>query len=142
MIYRNTALLGLDDICKAKSGDTLVVSAAAGGVGNLVGQLAKLRGCRTIGITGSQKKCKWLVDKVGFTLALSYKSANFQQDFKAATENGVDCFFDSVGGMVRDEVIQRMNENGRIAVCGSLSSINVDALTIDKSIFLNNNKKH
>lgn len=131
--YSNTALLGLDDICKAKPGETLVVSAAAGGVGNLVGQLAKLRGCRTIGITSSQKKCKWLVDEVGFDIALNYKSTDFREELRAATKDGVDCFFDSVGGIVSDEVIQRMNEKGRVAVCGWLSSINLDALTLPKS---------
>lgn len=133
MYFRNTALLGLDDICQPQPGETLVVSAAAGGVGNLVGQLAKLRGCRTIGITGSSKKCKWLLNKVGFDVALNYKAATFKQDLREATANGVDCFFDSVGGVVSDEVVMRMNEGGRIAVCGSLATINQDALTLPKS---------
>lgn len=132
---RNTALFGLYEICKPKSGETVVVSAAAGGVGNHVGQIAKIKGCHVVGIVGSEKKCKWLLNKSGFDYAINYKSKTFRADLKLATPNGVDCYFDNVGGDISTSVIHRMNEHGRIAICGDLSNLNDDPMNIPKGIF-------
>lgn len=131
--YRNTALFGLMEICQPQPQETVVISAAAGGVGNHVGQIAKLKGCRVIGLVGSDKKAKWLVNKVGFDVAINYKSTTFKNDLKLATTKGIDCFFDCVGGAVSTLVIQRMNERGRIAVCGDLACTNEDPLNLPKS---------
>lgn len=111
-----------------KEGQTVVVTAAAGGVGYHACQIAKLKGCFVVGIVSSEKKTKWLLNKVGVDAAISYKSSSFRRDLKLATENGVDCYFDNVGGEVSMAVYQRMNRNGRIAVCGDLAYVNEDPM--------------
>lgn len=111
-----------------KDGETVVVSAAAGGVGYHVCQIAKLKGCLVVGIVSTEKKTKWLLNKVGVDAAISYKSSTFRRDLKLATANGVDCYFDNVGGDISLAVFQRMNRNGRIAVCGDLAYANEDPL--------------
>ncbi|KAJ6640785.1 Prostaglandin reductase 1 [Pseudolycoriella hygida] len=122
----NSAYFGLLDLCKPKLGETVVVSGAAGAVGCLVGQIAKIYGTKVIGIAGGMEKCNWLTDELGFDQAIDYKSDKFYENLVAATANGVDVYFDNVGGMISYQVMQRMNQFGRISICGSISSYNLD----------------
>ena len=93
---RNTAYFGLLEICQPKPGEVVVVSGAAGAVGSLVGQIAKIKGCYVIGFAGSDDKVKWLVDELGFDRAYNYKTADWNESLKEAAPNGVDCYFDNV----------------------------------------------
>ena len=113
-----TAWYGLMQIGKPKEGETVVVSAAAGAVGSVAGQLAKLRGCRAVGIAGGKAKCDLVTGELGFDACVDYKSESFRADFKAAVPKGVDVVFENVGGMVLDAALARMNPFGRIALCG------------------------
>jgi NADPH-dependent curcumin reductase CurA len=120
-----TALMGLQEIGKPKSGETLVVSGAAGAVGSIVGQIGKIMGCRVIGIAGSDEKIEALKSKFGFDEAINYKTTeNMQEAIAAAAPDGVDIYFDNVGGDISDAVIFNMNKYGRIAICGTISSYN------------------
>lgn len=119
-----TAYFGLLDIGKPQPGETVVVSGAAGAVGSVVGQIAKLKGARAVGIAGSQDKIDYLINELGFDAAVNYKSASFKEDLKNALPDGVDVYFDNVGGEVSDEVIWQMNRNARVVLCGSISSYN------------------
>ena len=116
-----TAWYGLTQIGKAKPGETVVVSSAAGAVGSVVGQLAKLRGCRAVGIAGGKTKCEIVTQEFGFDACIDYKSGSFKDDFRAATGNGIDVVFENVGGMVFDAALSRMNAFGRIALCGLIA---------------------
>ena len=120
-----TAWYGLTKICKPKAGQTVVVSAASGAVGSAVGQLAKARGCRAVGIAGGTDKCRYVVDELGFDACVDYKahadSKALYQALKAATPDGVDGCFENVGGPVFDAVLARMNAFGRVALCGMIS---------------------
>lgn len=120
----NTAYFGLLEICKPKAGEVLVVSGAAGAVGSLVGQIGKLKGLKVIGIAGSDEKCELLVKDFGFDYAINYKTANVEEELKKAAPNGVDCYFDNVGGELSYIVLHQMNSFGRISVCGSISVYN------------------
>lgn len=120
----NTAYFGLLEICKPKAGETLVVSGAAGAVGSLVGQIGKLKGLKVIGIAGSDDKCELLLKEWGFDHAINYKTANVDEELKKAAPNGVDCYFDNVGGEISSIVLHQMNNFGRISVCGSISVYN------------------
>lgn len=122
----NTAYFGFLELCEPKVGETVVVTGAAGAVGSLVGQLGKLRGCSVIGFAGSDEKCKWLESEYGFDKAINYKSPNLYKQLKEASPKGVDTFFDNVGGDVSSMVSSRMNDYGRISVCGAISSYNSD----------------
>ena len=120
-----TALMGVQEIGKPKSGETLVVSGAAGAVGSIVGQIGKLMGCRVIGIAGSDDKTAALKSKFGFDEAINYKTTeNMQEAIAAAAPDGVDIYFDNVGGEISDAVVFNMNKYGRIAICGTISSYN------------------
>jgi NADPH-dependent curcumin reductase CurA len=120
-----TAWYGLTRICQSKPGQTVVVSAASGAVGSVVGQLAKTRGCRAIGIAGGIDKCKYVVDELGFDACIDYKlypdAKSLYLALKEVTPDGVDGHFENVGGMVLDAVLSRMNAFGRIALCGMIS---------------------
>jgi len=116
-----TAYFGLLEVGKPQSGETLVVSAAAGATGSVVGQLGKIHGCRVVGIVGSDEKCKWIKDDLGFDAALNYKHPDWKQQLAAATPNGVDINFENVGGEVMQAVLDRMNLHGRVVVCGLIS---------------------
>lgn len=116
-----TAYFGLYDVGRPKPGETVVVSAAAGATGSLVGQLARIRGCRAVGIAGSDEKNRWLVDELGFDAAVNYKDPDFRAQLKAACPDGVDVYFDNTGGPVLETVLRRMNLAGRIACCGVVS---------------------
>ena len=120
-----TAWYGLVKIIQPKAGQTVVVSAASGAVGSAVGQLAKARGCRVVGIAGGAEKCKYVIDELGFDACVDYKAhadaKSLYEALKAATPDGVDGCFENVGGPVFDAVLARMNAFGRIALCGMIS---------------------
>jgi NADPH-dependent curcumin reductase CurA len=116
-----TAWYGLNQIIQPKAGETIVVSAASGAVGSVVGQLAKLRGCRAVGIAGGPEKCGYVVDELGFDACIDYKAGSLAADLAAATPNGIDGIFENVGGEVFDACLARMNPFGRIALCGLIS---------------------
>lgn len=116
-----TAYFGLLDIGKPQPGDTVVVSAAAGSVGHLVCQLAKIKGARVVAIAGSDEKCKYLTEDLGCDVALNYKKASFVADLKAATPKRIDVYFDNVGGDILGSALFRMNTCGRIVCCGAAS---------------------
>ena len=123
-----TAWYGLTRICEPKAGATVAVSAASGAVGSAVGQLAKVRGYRAVGIAGGADKCRYVVDELGFDACVDYKahadSKALYQALKEATPEGIDGYFENVGGRVLDAVLPRMNAFGRIAVCGMISGYN------------------
>lgn len=119
-----SAYFGFLEICKPKAGETVVVSGAAGAVGSLVGQIAKIKGCKVIGLAGSEDKVKWLEKELGFDKALNYKNVDVAVALKSAAPNGVDCYFDNVGGELSSTIINQMNLFGRVSVCGSISSYN------------------
>ena len=116
-----TAYFGLLEVGDPKPSDTVMVSAAAGSVGHMVGQIAKIKGCHVIGISGNDDKCNMLKDNLGFDAALNYKDANFRQNLKDSTPNGLDVYFDNTGGMILGSALFRMNPGGRIACCGVVS---------------------
>jgi len=120
-----TAYFGLLDVTHPKAGETLVVSGAAGAVGSLVGQIGKIAGCRVVGIAGSDDKCRWLVDELGFDAAFNYKTtADLAGKLKELCPEGIDVYFDNVGGPITDAVIGLMNLFGRISICGQISQYN------------------
>ncbi len=129
-----TAWYGLIKICQPKAGETVVVSAASGAVGSAVGQLAKARGCRVVGIAGGAEKCGYVVDELGFDACVDYKAHTdpkaFYSALKQATSDGVDGCFENVGGAILDAVLARMNAFGRVAVCGMISGYNGEPIPL------------
>ncbi len=119
-----TAYFGLMDIGQPKPGETLVVSAAAGGVGQIVGQIAKIKGCRVIGIAGGKAKCDYVVDELGFDACIDYKSQDVGAELDRLAPDGIDINFEHVGGDIMVQVMKRMKLFGRIALCGMISSYN------------------
>jgi|SRR5215472_9797468 len=120
-----TAYFGLLDICKPQPGETVVVSGAAGAVGSLVGQIARIVGCRAVGIAGTDQKIAWLLGELGFDAAFNYKTTgNYVEALKNACPDGIDCYFDNVGGAITDAVFPVLNTKARIAVCGQISQYN------------------
>lgn len=119
-----TAYMGLLDIGQPKPGETVVVAAATGAVGSVVGQIAKLKGCRVVGVAGGSKKCKAGVDTFGFDLCLDHYAASFDQQLAGACPNGIDVYFESVGGKVFDAVLPLLNIKARIPVCGLIAHYN------------------
>ncbi|WP_158807316.1 NADP-dependent oxidoreductase [Beijerinckia sp. L45] len=116
-----TAWYGLNRICKVTAGETIVVSAASGAVGSVVGQLAKMKGARVVGIAGGPEKCAYVTETLGFDACVDYKAGALDSDLEAATPKGIDAYFENVGGEATKVVIQRINAFGRIAVCGLIS---------------------
>lgn len=116
-----TAYFGMMEIGKPKKGETLVVSAAAGATGSVAGQIGKIHGCRVVGIAGTDEKCAWLTDELGFDAAINYKHADWKEKLAAATPNGVDIDYENVGGEIMAEVLNRMNLHGRVVLCGLIS---------------------
>lgn len=122
-----TAYFGLLDVGRPKAGETVVVSAAAGATGSVVGQIAKIHGCRAVGIAGTDEKCAWLTGELGFDAAVNYKKPGFRSALRAACPNGVDVDFENVGGSILDDVMSLMNLRGRVVVCGLISGYNATA---------------
>jgi NADPH-dependent curcumin reductase CurA len=116
-----TAYFGLLDLGQPRPGNTVVVSAAAGSVGHVVGQIAKLKQCRVIGVAGSAAKCRILTDELGFDVALNYKDGDFRSAFKDATADRIDVYFDNTGGDILGSALFRMKTHGRIVCCGAVS---------------------
>jgi NADPH-dependent curcumin reductase CurA len=116
-----TAYFGLLDVGKPKAGETVVVSAAAGSVGSIVGQIAKIHGCHVVGIAGGADKCHWLTSELGFDAAVDYKDGGTFKALRAAAPKGIDVYFDNVGGDILEACIAQMNNRGRIACCGAIS---------------------
>ena len=119
-----TAYFGLKELGQPKAGETVVVSAASGAVGSVVGQLAKLWGCRAVGIAGGREKCDYVKHELGFDACLDYKAGALRDRMKEACPKGVDVYFDNVGGEIFDLLLTRMNLFGRIVVCGTISDYN------------------
>ncbi|MDR5757074.1 NADP-dependent oxidoreductase [Caballeronia sp. LZ035] len=126
-----TAWYGLNGIIKPKTGETVVVSAASGAVGSVVGQLAKAAGCRAVGIAGGAEKCRYVVETLGFDACVDYKAGNLRADLKAAVPDGIDGYFENVGGEILNAVLARMNAFGRVAVCGMISGYDGKPLPLD-----------
>jgi NADPH:quinone reductase len=120
-----TAYFGFLDICQPKPGETVVVSGAAGAVGSLVGQIAKIKGCRAVGVAGADSKVAWLTGELGFDAAFNYKTTkDYVARLKELCPNGIDCYFDNVGGPVTDAVLAVLNVRARISICGQISQYN------------------
>lgn len=123
-----TAYFGILDTGQPKEGETVVVSGAAGAVGSVVGQIAKIKGCRVVGIAGGEDKCKYVVEELGFDACVDYKKGNLRADLKEACPNGVDVYFDNVGGEILDTVLTLINLRARIVICGAISQYNATEL--------------
>ncbi|PPE67808.1 NADP-dependent oxidoreductase [Caldimonas caldifontis] len=119
-----TGYFGLMDIGQPKAGETVVVSGAAGAVGQTVGQLAKIKGCRVVGIAGGPAKCEWVVRELGFDACIDYKGGDVRAGLKEHCPQGVDIYFDNVGGDILDTVLTRINRKARIIICGAISQYN------------------
>ena len=122
-----TAYLGVHDVAQPQAGETFVVSAAGSGVGQLAGQLARQCGARVVGIAGSDAKCEWLVNELGFDACINYRTENVDSALKALAPQGVDVFFDNVGGALLDTVLRRIATRGRVVLCGDLATYDTDA---------------
>ncbi|MBP2365304.1 NADP-dependent oxidoreductase [Pseudonocardia parietis] len=122
-----TAYFGLFDVGALAEGETVVVSGAAGAVGSVVGQLAKIRGARVIGIAGGPEKCSWIVDELGFDAAIDYRTEKVSQRLKELAPDGVDVYFDNVGGEILDAVLARLAMHARVVICGAISQYNAEA---------------
>ncbi len=122
-----TAYFGFLELCRPKPGETVVVSGAAGAVGSAVGQIARIQGCHVVGIAGGERKVRHIVDDLGFDAALDYKQpGDFADRLGKLCPQGVDCYFDNVGGRITDDVFRVMNVFGRIAICGQISLYNLE----------------
>jgi NADPH-dependent curcumin reductase CurA len=119
-----TAWVGLELIGNLKAGQLVVVSGAAGATGSVAAQIAKIKGCRVVGICGSDDKCKWLTDELGLDVAVNYKAADFKDQFKKATDGYIDVYFDNVGGDILDLCLTRAKQHARFILCGAISGYN------------------
>lgn len=119
-----TAYFGLLEVLKPRAGDTLVVSAASGAVGAVVGQIGKINGCFVIGVAGSDEKCAYVTNELGFDAAINYKTQNVSAELAKLAPDGIDCYFDNVGGPVSDAVFENLALKSRVAICGQISQYN------------------
>ncbi len=119
-----TAYFGVFDIAPPEPGETFVVSGAAGAVGSIAGQIAKIKGCRVVGIAGGPAKCAWVTDELGFDACIDYKAENVEARLRETCPDGIDVYFDNVGGEILDAVLGQINQNARIALCGAISQYN------------------
>ncbi len=119
-----TAYFGINEIGQPKQGDTVLVSTAAGAVGSVAGQLAKLKGCRVVGITGSDEKCAWLTDELGFDAAINYKRQNIAEAIRETCPDRIDVYFDSVGGEILNAAMGYLNIGARVVICGAIQRFN------------------
>ena len=131
-----TGYFGLLDVGQPKPGETVVVSGAAGAVGQTVGQLAKIKGCRAVGIAGGPAKCEWVVEELGFDACIDYKAGPVKDGLKAHCPAGVDVYFDNVGGEILDTVLTRINRRARIVICGAISQYNATAKPVGPANYL------
>lgn len=122
-----TAYYGLLDVGRPVAGETVLVSGAAGATGSVVGQIARIKGCRVVGIAGSDEKCAWLIDELGFDAAINYKTENVAQAIRAACPKGVDVFFDNVGGDILEAGLGNLAMHGRVVLCGAIATYNDEA---------------
>src|SRR5207245_3665588 len=116
-----TAWFGLSEIGQPKAGETVLVSAASGAVGSVVGQLAKIKGCRAVGIAGGKAKCEYVVDELGFDACVDHRAGHLYDDLRAACPDGIDVDFENVGGDVLDTALRLMNLHSRIVLCGLIA---------------------
>ena len=131
-----TAYFGILKVGKIKEEDVVVVSGAAGAVGSVVGQIAKIKGCKVVGIAGGFEKCEYLKNELGFDEVIDYKAGNLKKDLKIACPNGVDVYFDNVGGEILDTVLTRIRMHARIVICGAISQYNNEAKVKGPSNYL------
>jgi hypothetical protein len=116
-----TAYMGLLDIGKPEGGETVVVAAATGAVGSMVGQIAKIKGCRVVGIAGGAEKCRWAIEQLGFDACIDHRSPAFKESLREACSKGIDVYFENVGGAIFRAVVPLLNAHARIPVCGLIS---------------------
>jgi NADPH-dependent curcumin reductase CurA len=121
-----TAYFGLLEIGRPEPGQTVVVSGAAGAVGSVAGQIARIKGCHVVGIAGGAEKCKWIQDELGFDAAIDYKQGDLRKQLREHTPDRVDIYFDNVGGETLDEVLRRIARGARIVICGAISQYNAE----------------
>jgi NADPH-dependent curcumin reductase CurA len=121
-----TAYVGLEDIGKPQPGETVVVSGAAGGVGSVAGQIAKIMGARVVGVAGSPEKCRWVIDELGFDDCIDYRAEDIGAGLKRTCPDGIDVYFDNVGGETLNQVLARINDHARIILCGAISQYDTD----------------
>jgi hypothetical protein len=119
-----TAYFGILEVGKIKEGDIVVVSGAAGAVGSIVGQIAKIKGCRVVGIAGGKEKCKYILEELGFDAAIDYKNENVATRLKEECPKGLDVYFDNVGGEILDIALSKLRMHARIVICGAISQYN------------------
>jgi len=131
-----TAYFGLLDVGQPKPGETVVVSGAAGAVGQTVGQLAKIKGCRAVGIAGGPAKCEWVVKELGFDACIDYKAGPVKDGLKAHCPAGVDVYFDNVGGEILDAALARINRKARIVICGAISQYNATSKPVGPANYM------
>ncbi|XP_055297766.1 prostaglandin reductase 1-like [Sitodiplosis mosellana] len=120
-----SAYFGLIELCAPKANETIVISGAAGAVGSIVGQIGKILNCRVVGVAGSAEKCRWLKEELNFDAAIDYKNENIEEALQRLAPNGIDVYFDNVGGELSSIVMSQMNEFGRVALCGAISTYNL-----------------
>ena len=130
-----TAYFGLLKVGEPKEGETVVVSAASGAVGSAVGQIAKIVGCRVVGVAGGEKKCSYVVDELGFDACIDYKAGNLDEDMKSACPDGIDVYFENVGGAVLKAVAPLLNPGARVPICGFISAYNAESMEDVESPF-------
>ncbi len=131
-----TAYFGITEVGKIKEGDRVLVSGAAGAVGSVVGQIAKIKGCTVVGITGGKDKCDYLVNELGFDAAIDYKSENIYTALKEKCPKGIDVFFDNVGGEILNAALSKLRMNARVVICGAISQYNNKAAVKGPSNYL------
>ncbi|MHA7652679.1 NADP-dependent oxidoreductase [Mycobacterium sp. ML4] len=119
-----TAYFGLLDVGRPQPGQTVVVSGAAGSVGSIAGQIARIKGCRAVGIAGGRDKCRWLVEELGFDAAIDYKAGDLREQLKTHAPDGIDVFFDNVGGATLEAALSRLARGARVVICGAISQYN------------------
>ncbi|KQH76919.1 NADP-dependent oxidoreductase [Mycobacterium gordonae] len=119
-----TAYFGLLDVGRPQPGQTVVVSGAAGSVGSIAGQIARIKGCRAVGIAGGEEKCRWLVEELGFDAAIDYKAGDLRGQLKTHAPDGIDVFFDNVGGATLEAALSRLARGARVVICGAISQYN------------------
>jgi NADPH-dependent curcumin reductase len=132
-----TAYFGMFDVAQPKEGETVVVSGAAGAVGSIAGQIGKIIGCRVVGIAGGAQKCAWVIDELGLDACIDYKSENVSARLRETCPDGIDVFFDNVGGEILDAVLAQINLHARIALCGAISQYDTAEMSPGPRNFLN-----